>query len=123
MTDLRITQFWGGPLGIQKSNVFAFLEDLFTSCQFVVRMLKRGGNTIFVVGRRTVAGHELKLDRFVTEAMTGLGCKLAKKHKREIAGKMTPFVIDRAGHSRKDYVKYRYVPTIRQEYVLIFRKC
>jgi site-specific DNA-methyltransferase (cytosine-N4-specific) len=123
LTDAQITQFWAGPRNGHRSHVFSFLEDVFTSCQFIVRMLKRGGGAIFVVGRRNVAMHQLRLDEFLIRTMTILGCKLASKHRRKIVGKMTPLVIDRAGHCRKPHTgSRRYVPTIRHEYILVFRK-
>jgi len=123
LTGVELTPFWPGPKEVAGDRVGNFLRDIRASCESIVRMLKKRGTAVFVVARRNVEGHSLKLDRFLIHSMLEIGCSLTATRTREIVGKMTPYLIDSRGHTREARPSARaYTATMRKEYVLVFHK-
>ncbi len=124
LTAKTLRRFWAGNnTNSAVKRIQAFLLDLSACCHQMIENLKLGGAAIFVVARRTVGGAQLKLDRFLVSIMESLGCVLDWVERREISGKRTPFLVSIRGNSKRSLADDSdYVPTMRYEYVLLFRK-
>jgi SAM-dependent methyltransferase len=117
-------RFWSGrDTRGSKRRVIVFLNDLEQCCREIVSVMKVDGTAIFVVARRTVGGSRVKLDRYLVDVMGRLGCTCERVTKRRISGKLTPYVIHSRGNSSRRSQGRRWrVATMREEYVLFFKK-
>lgn len=99
-----------------------FLWDLHLSVQEIGKVLRCGGRAIFIIGRRSVGEWQLKLDRFLISVFAQCHFRLEGLYKRRIEGKTTPPVINKLGHRGPKGETHSRVPTIREEYILTFRR-
>ena len=116
--DFDLKRYWCGVQGSGDSAITNFLDDVKVSCHATIKMLKPKATAVFVVARRRVAGHPLKLDRFLIDTMLQASWHVATVQTRQIVGKMTPYLIDSRGHGARGAASH--TPTMRREYVLVF---
>ena len=123
--DKRLLQphYWyGGIRNPARNRVHRFLWELDLCCKEITKVLRRGGQAIFVVARRSIGGWRLNLDHFLMDTFMRQNMRLDGICTRRIEGKMTPTVINRHGRSvREEYFGNR-VYTMREEHILVFRK-
>src|SRR5207245_7018528 len=105
-------------------RVLRFLQDLDLCCNEISKILKIDGRAVFVVARRSVGGWRLKLDIFLIEAFKKRQISLERISKRWIQGKRNSTVVNRYGRARATAKRSDRgrVPTMREEFVLVFRK-
>jgi len=123
-TSRNLRKYWSGDTeNRMRRRVNSYLVDLSECCNRMVSALKVKGMVILVVARRTVGGCKLKLDRYLVDEMQNLGCVCHRVKKRRISGKLTPYVIHARGNSGSRDLSNKYrVATMREEYVLFFKK-
>ena len=71
-------------------EVYSFFDDLYTSCQNLVKTLNKNAHVIFVVGNRKVKGYEIPMDYIVADFFKNLGLKLEDIYVRKISNKRMP---------------------------------
>jgi 16S rRNA G966 N2-methylase RsmD len=119
---LRPRYWHGGVKNSARNRVHRFLWELELCCREITRVLKRGGQAVFVIARRSIGGWRLNLDRFLMDSFMRKNLLLDGICTRQIEGKVTPAVINRHGRSvGKEYFGNR-VHTMREEHILVFRK-
>ena len=122
--NFRLREFWSGPDGTKTAaRVRSFLLDFACCCVEIARTLRHGGHAVYVVGRRSVADTELRLDKFLEYAMCRNQCVVVSRHKRMIVGKMTPYSVCRRARCNTDKAASRLrSDTMREEYVIVFER-
>jgi len=115
--------YWhGGIRNHARTRVHRFLGGLELSCKEIAKVLKRGGQAVFVIARRSVGGWRLNLDHFLIDTFMRQNLQLDEICTRRIEGKMTPPVINRHGRSARGKYLGKLVHTMREEHILVFRK-
>jgi hypothetical protein len=66
--------------------------ELELSCKEIAKVLRRGGQAVFVIARRSVGGWRLNLDHFLIDTFMRQNLQLDEICTRRIEGKMTPLV-------------------------------
>ena len=124
-SEARLLQprYWhGGVKHPARNRVHRFLWELELCCREITKVLKRGGQAVFVIARRTIGGWRLNLDCFLMDSFMRKNLRLEGICTRRIEGKVTPAVINRYGRSvREEYFGNR-VHTMQEEHILVFRK-
>ena len=118
----RSRYWWGGERNPASDRVRRFLLDLDRCIEEVTKLLRSGGRAVFVIARRSIGGWKLKLDTFLIDAFYGRNVELEDVAKRQIVGKWTPPVINIHGRITGKSDIGRRVNTMREEYILVFRK-
>jgi tRNA G10 N-methylase Trm11 len=119
---LRSRYWHGGIKNPSGKLVQRFLADIEMSCRGISKVLRQGGRAVFVVARRSVGSWRLNLDHFIIDIFRRWDLTLEGICIREISGKMVPLSINKRGHATKKAEVSSQVATMRQEYVLAFRK-
>jgi SAM-dependent methyltransferase len=119
---LRPQHWRGGTQNPARDRVYRFLWDLELCAKEIAKVLRRGGRAVFVIARRSIGGWQLKLDRFLIDAFLRQNIRLESLRTRRIEGKTTPLVINSRGHTTRKGVSSKRVCTMREEYILTFRK-
>jgi site-specific DNA-methyltransferase (cytosine-N4-specific) len=120
---LNHIRYWrGGDRNPARQRVHRFLSDMELCCREISSALRRGGWAVFVVARRTVGGWRLHLDRFIIEVLKHRHMCVEKLFTRQIEKKMAPRTVNSHGRSMQSGATGRRVITMREEYVLVFRK-
>lgn len=117
-------KYWfGGLNNISYQRVSMFLIDIEMCCKEICKLLKNGGRAIFIVARRSTGGWRLYLDHFLIDIMSKYGLSLERTIQRKIKQKNIPLVINRYGRRVGSYSNSKcHVPTMRIEYILVFKK-
>lgn len=121
---IPIKWYWhGGEDNNARARVTAFARDLETSCNQVGALLRKGGLAVFVVARRSAGGWRVYLDRLLVTLMCRAGMQFVNSYVRQIPYKVTPFIVHRRARSKSATVSDRdLVPTMREEFILVFRR-
>jgi len=120
---IKLRNYWsGGRSNPLRAGVTWFLEDMEATCKGIAKVVKKGGSAVFVVARRKTGGRRVYLDKFIERTMGRLGFDLTRVWRRRIQGKTTPLVIDSSARSRVKSRRGHRVQTMRDEFVLEFRK-
>ena len=115
--------YWhGGIKNPGRNRVHRFLWELELCCKEITKVLRRGGQAVLVIARRSVGGWRLNLDRFLIDTFIRQNLRLDEICTRRIEGKMTPPVINRHGRSVRGKYLGKLVHTMREEHILVFRK-
>lgn len=114
--------WYGSKTNPSAKRVNSYLVDVDICVQQISKILKRGGCAIFVVARRLTGGWRLHIDKFLIESFHKHGLLLEKKEKRKIKNKVTPPKINRSGRKVTTHDSKSYISTMRDEYILVFRK-
>ncbi len=121
--EIELRRYWcGGKFNSSRERVLQFLYDIENCCEQMSGVIRPEGKIIIVVARRTVSGHRVYLDKFLIDKMWELGYSLEAYNSRLIAGKNTPKVINKNGHGSGSLTNRGRVVTIKEEFVLVFRK-
>jgi hypothetical protein len=117
------SKYWRG--GIRNSARYVverYLVDFRACCWEVFKVVKRRGTAIFVISRRSVGGWRLNLDQFLIDTFVQGKFRLEGVAVRKIQGKTVPNFVNRLGRNIKHARRTDRVSTMREEYVLAFRK-
>ena len=122
--DMDIDPYWSGrPTTREGRLVHRFMADYDESCKAIAGTLVAGGKAVFVVGCRSVGGHQLALDRFTTERLEAYGMHLVSSVVRPLNKKRIPRRINRFGGSRNEAERARgVIATMEGETILVLRK-
>jgi site-specific DNA-methyltransferase (cytosine-N4-specific) len=125
-SQLAISQkiYWhGGQHNRASSRATAFARDLEKCCRQVGSVLRKGGHAVFVVARRSAGGWRVYLDSLIVKLMYTAGVQFVRGFVRQIPHKVTPFMIHRRARAKSNTITHRdFVPTMREEFVLVFRR-
>jgi site-specific DNA-methyltransferase (cytosine-N4-specific) len=119
-----LSWYWhGGRDNLARSRVVAFARDMELCCEQVGSALRKGGLAVFVVARRSAGGWRVYLDKLLISLMRNAGMRLVRRFVRQIPYKVTPFLIHRRARAKDNIVSSRdFVPTMREEFILVFRR-
>ena len=119
-----LNRYWhGGRYNRARSRVTAFGRDLERCSNQVGSALRKGGLAVFVVARRSAGGWRVYLDRLLVTFMHNAGMRLIRSFVRQIPYKITPFLIHRRARAKSAVLTNRdFVPTMREEFILVFRR-
>jgi hypothetical protein len=122
--DYSWAAYWhGGRYNHARSRVSAFVYDLQECCKQISAALGKDGRAVFIVARRSVGGWRLHLDRLLIDMMESTRMRLLNRFVRRIPHKVTPFLIHRRGRTKNRTPSSRdLVPTMREEFVLVFQR-
>lgn len=108
---------WAGGLqNHARTRVAVFLSEMRAVCEASRTLLRKSGRMIWVIGRRSVGGHRLRLDEWFLDTCVGMGFETVSVTRRTIAGKLTPTAVDRFARGSVEQV--RLTTTMREEFVL-----
>ncbi len=121
--ELLQPRYWhGGVKNSARIRVYRFLWELELCCEEITKVLKRGGQAVFVIARRSIGGWRLNLDRFLMDSFMRKNLRFDGICTRRIEGKITPAIINRHGRSVREENFGNRVHTMREEHILVFRK-
>lgn len=98
------------------NDVLYFYNGYYNVIRNVIKNLKKDGRVCFVVGNRTVKGHQIPMDQITASFLAGLGLKFEKIYVRDILNKVMP---SKNSPTNKTGVKKQ---TMMNEYIVIFHK-
>lgn len=111
---------WNGERrGPQADQVGSFLWDLRSACGELGPRVRRGGRIVMIVGRRSVGGWRVNLDRFIVAELASLGFQHEWSRRRRVLHKWTPWVIDAHGRGSAPAAPRR---TMRWEYIVCLKR-
>ena len=113
-------QYWPrAPTHSGWRRVGAFLRDMTEVVQGIDECAAPKCVAAFVVARRSVGAARVRLDSFIHDQFASRGWRLEHRTRRTISAKLTPARVDSKGRS---FMRSRNTATMREEYVLVFRK-
>ncbi len=118
----NLKDYWhGGQDNSAISRVISFSNDLIESTSQICKQVKRDGTIIFVVSRRLVGGWRYYIDKLLIDTMNKNGWFISEVRRRKIISKVAPAYINRLARLKgNNNSRYSRVPTMREEYILIF---
>ena len=118
----EIKRYWAGARGsIHAASIARFLTDFFQAFERVAPLLRVGGQVVLVLGRRSVGGFRVKLDKFTKDCLEPLGLRPTNCDRRLIRKKRLPNTINRFGRAKSEQLRAKgTTKTMSDEFVLTF---
>ena len=98
------------------SEVMHFYKEYLESMKNVAKLVEQGGHVCYVVGNRTVKGHQLPTDQFTAWAFEQAGFEYVTTYLRDIPNKRMPSKNSPTNEAGKK------VSTMHKEYLVVLKK-
>jgi len=98
------------------SEVMHFYKEYLESMKNVAKLVEQGGHVCYVVGNRTVKGHQLPTDQFTAWAFEQAGFEYVTTYLRDIPNKRMPSKNSPTNKAGKK------VATMHKEYLVVLKK-